>query len=91
MRTRPRSRSYLSAFALKPFIPKLTMMGFTIGSSGSENVVSENYKGYFASLGLGYLVQKCHSFNAIAFMMDNNTHLDSPDERLILSYTYQLN
>ncbi|USE82123.1 hypothetical protein [Acinetobacter tibetensis] len=67
------------------------MMGFAMGSSGSENVADENYKGYFASLGLGYLVQKCHSFNAIAFMMDNNTHLDSPDKRLILSYTYQFN
>jgi hypothetical protein len=75
-----KNRGYLGAFALKPFIPKLTMMGFAMGSYSS-----------FASLSLGYLVQKCHSFNAIAFMMDNNTHLDSPDERLILSYTYQFN
>lgn len=85
------SSGYLGAFALKPFTPELTMMGFAVGSYGSENDAGENYKGYFAGLGLGYLVQKRHSFNAMAFMMDNNTYLNNPDERLILSYTYQFN
>lgn len=52
---------YLGAFALKPPTPKLTMMGFAVGSYGSENGAGENDKGYFAGLCLGYLVQKRHS------------------------------
>ncbi|EIO4563413.1 hypothetical protein LQM11_004039 [Vibrio parahaemolyticus] len=85
------SSAYLGAFALKPLSSKLTLMGVTVGTYGSENDEGDNYKGYFAALGLGYLVNKQHSFNVMTGIMDNNTYLDDPDERLILSYTYQFN
>ncbi len=85
------SSGYLGAFALKPFSPELTLMGFAVGTYGSKNDEGDNYKGYFTGLGLGYLVNKRHSFNVMTFIMDNNTYLDSPDERLIFSYTYQFN
>ena len=64
-------------------------MGFAGGSYGSENSDGDNYKGAFGGLGLGYLVQKRHSFNLMTFMMDNNTYLDDPDKRVIVSYQYQ--
>ncbi|HHB1579627.1 TPA: hypothetical protein ACN983_004750 [Vibrio parahaemolyticus] len=85
------SSAYLGAFALKPLSPELTLMGVTVGTYGSENDEGKNYKGYFAALGLGYLVEKRHSFNVMTGIMENNTYLDDPDQRLILSYTYQFN
>ncbi|WP_372379624.1 hypothetical protein ACBZ91_18515 [Vibrio natriegens] len=85
------SSAYLGAFALKPLSSELTLMGVTVGTYGSENDEGKNYKGYFAALGLGYLVDNRHSFNIISGIMDNNTYLNSPDQRLILSYTYQFN
>lgn len=85
------STAYLGAFALKPLFPKLTLMGVTVGTCGSENDEGKNYKGYFAALGVGYLVEKRHSFNVMTGIMDNNTYLDDPDQRLIFSYTYQFN
>ncbi|MFV0487878.1 MAG: hypothetical protein ACK5NL_11910 [Vibrio fluvialis] len=83
------SSGYVGAFALRPLSSEMTLMGFGVGTYGSKNDEGENYKGYFAGLGLGYLLNKRHSFNVMTFMMDNNTYLDDPDKRLILSYTYQ--
>ncbi|WP_182039430.1 hypothetical protein [Vibrio alginolyticus] len=83
------SSGYLGAFTLKPLSESLTLMGFAAGSYGSKNDEDENYKGFFGGIGLGYLYQKRHSFNLMTFMMDNNTYLDEPDERILLSYTYQ--
>ncbi|MCH1930542.1 hypothetical protein L9G16_10140 [Shewanella sp. A25] len=83
------SSGYLGAFALKPLSAEMTLLGFMVGTYGSKNDEGDHYKGYFMGLGLGYLVNKRHSFNIMTFMMDNNTYLDSADERLILSYTYQ--
>ncbi|MEF1304098.1 hypothetical protein QTO17_19600, partial [Vibrio owensii] len=83
------SSGYLGAFTLKPLTEQLTLMGFAGGSYGSENSEGDNYKGAFGGLGLGYLVQKRHSFNLMTFMMDNNTYLDDPDKRVIVSYQYQ--
>ena len=50
-----------------------------------------NYQGVFGGVGMGYLVDKRHSFNLMTFMMDNNTYLDDPDKRVIFSYQYQFN
>ena len=83
------SSGYLGTFGLKSLTPELTMMGFAAATYGSENDEGENYKGFFAGLGAGYLVNKNHSFNLMTFMMDNNTYLDDPDKRVIASYTYQ--
>jgi len=83
------SSGYLGTFGLKSLTPELTMMGFAAATYGSENDEGENYKGFFAGLGAGYLVNKSHSFNLMTFMMDNNTYLDDPDKRVIASYTYQ--
>lgn len=85
------SSGYLGFFALKPFTDEWSIMGFGVGSYGSENDDGENYKGYFTGIGTSYLLHKTHSFNIMTFMMDNNAYLDDPDKRIILSYTYQFN
>jgi len=83
------SSGYLGAFALKPLTPKLTLIGVFAGSYGSKNSEGENYKGIMGGLGMGYSMTQHHSFNFVAFMQNNNTYLDDPFRRVMLSYTYQ--
>ena len=83
------SSGYVGMFSLKPLTKQITLMGFAAGSYGSENEDGENYKGFFAGIGVGYLISKRHSFSLMTFVMDNNTYLDEPDNRLIASYQYQ--
>ena len=85
------SSGYLGAFTLKPLTPDLTMIAFAAGSYGSKNDEGENYHGYFGGVGLGYSIDKHNSINIMTFIMDNNTYLDSPDNRFVLSYKYQFN
>ncbi len=85
------SSGYVGAFGLKPMTQEWTILGFAAGTYGSENDEGENYKGFFAGIGTSYLVNKNHSFSLMTFMMDNNTYLDEPDERVLASYTYQFN
>ncbi|MDI9221538.1 hypothetical protein QMZ30_11575 [Pantoea sp. EA-12] len=85
------SSGYLGAFTLKPLTPDLTMIAFAAGSYGSKNDEGENYHGYFGGIGLGYSIDKHNSINVMTFIMDNNTYLDSPDNRFVLSYKYQFN
>ncbi|EKN4602775.1 hypothetical protein ACS5FI_004724, partial [Vibrio parahaemolyticus] len=83
------SSGYVGAFALKSFTKELTLISFAAGTYGSENSEGENYKGFFGGIGLGYLVNKRHSFNVMTFVMDNNTYLDEADKRVAVSYQYQ--
>lgn len=89
MMTSSGSSGYVGAFALKSFTTELTLISFAAGSYGSKNSEGENYKGAFGGIGLGYLVNKRHSFNAMTFLMNNNTYLDEADKRVVLSYQYQ--
>ncbi len=83
------SSGYVGAFALKPLSQEWTVLGFAAGTYGSKNDAGENYKGFFAGIGTSYLLSKKHSFSVMTFMMDNNTYLDEPDQRVMASYTYQ--
>lgn len=83
------SSGYIGAFGLKPLSSDLTFMAFVSGSYGSENSEGENYKGVAGGLGLSYLLNKNHSFNAMTYAMDNNTYLDEADKRLVASYKYE--
>ncbi len=85
------SSGYVGAFGLKPITKTVTMMGFAAGTYGSANDEGENYKGFFMGAGISYLANKKNSFSLMTFLMDNNTYLDEPDERVIASYTYQFN
>lgn len=89
MMTSSGSSGYVGAFALKSFTPELTLMSFAAGTYGSKNSEGENYKGAFGGIGLGYLVNKRHSFNLMTFIMNNNTYLDEADKRVMASYQYQ--
>ena len=85
------SSGYLGAFSLKPLTSDLTLIGFAAGSYGSKNEAGDNYKGYFGGLGVGYSVTRHLSVNVMTFIMDNNTYLDDPDKRFLLSVSWQLN
>lgn len=85
------SSGYLGVFTLKPLSPSLTLIAFAAGSYGSKNDDGDNYKGYFGGAGLGIKLTEHQSFNLLTFVMDNNTYLDSPDSRFVLSYSYQFN
>ncbi|MGB9096660.1 hypothetical protein [Erwinia sp.] len=85
------SSGYLGLFTLKPLTPDLRVVAFAAGSYGSKNDDGDHYKGYFGGLGLGYSLNKHNSFNLFTFLMDNNTYLDDPDKRFLISYTYQFN
>lgn len=85
------SSSYLGVFTLRPLSPSLTLIAFAAGSYGSKNDDGDNYKGYFGGAGLGIKLTEHQSFNLLTFVMDNNTYLDSPDSRFVLSYSYQFN
>ncbi len=89
MMTSSGSSGYVGAFALKSLTQELTLISFAAGSYGSENSEGENYKGVFGGAGLGYAVNKHHSFNIMTFLMDNNTYLDEADKRVVASYQYQ--
>ena len=82
------SSGYVGMFSLKPFTKQITLMGFAVGSYGSENESADYYKGLFDGIGVGYLMSKRHSFSLITFVMDNNAYLDEPDNRLITTYQY---
>ncbi|WP_350262386.1 hypothetical protein AAF463_20830 (plasmid) [Pantoea sp. BJ2] len=65
------------------------MIGFAAGSYGSKNEEDEHYRGYFGGIGAGYKFDKHSSVNLLIFIMDNNTYLDDPDKRFLISYTWQ--
>jgi len=83
------SSGYLGAFTLRPLTPDITILGFAAGSYGSKNDEGENYRGYFGGLGMGYRFDAHSSVNLLSFVMDNNTYLDDPDSRFLVSYTWQ--
>ena len=83
------SSGYLGAFTLRPLTPDITILGFAAGSYGSKNDEGENYRGYFGGLGIGYRFDAHSSVNLLTFVMDNNTYLDDPDSRFLVSYTWQ--
>ncbi|WGK56343.1 hypothetical protein [Pantoea sp. SS70] len=83
------SSGYLGAFTLRPLTSELTMIGFAAGSYGSKNEEGEHYRGYFGGIGAGYKFDKHSSVNLLTFIMDNNTYLDDPDKRFLISYTWQ--
>lgn len=89
MMTSSGSSGYVGAFALKSLNQELTLISFAAGSYGSKNSEGENYKGAFGGVGLGYAVNKNHSFNVMTFLMNNNTYLDEADKRVVASYQYQ--
>lgn len=89
MMTSSGSSGYVGAFALKSLNQELTLISFAAGSYGSKNSEGENYKGAFGGVGLGYAVNKNHSFNVMTFLMNNNTYLDEADKRVMASYQYQ--
>ncbi|CAE6943822.1 hypothetical protein AB3Y13_05045 [Vibrio alginolyticus] len=89
MMTSSGSSGYVGAFALKSLNQELTLISFAAGSYGSKNSDGENYKGAFGGVGLGYAVNKNHSFNVMTFLMNNNTYLDEADKRVVASYQYQ--
>ncbi len=91
MMTSSGSSGYVGAFALKSLTTELTLMSFLAGTYGSENSEGDNFKGGMGGVGLGYAVNKNHSFNVMTFMMNNNTYLDEADKRVIASYQYQFN
>lgn len=83
------SSGYLGAFTLRPVSEAITLLGFAAGSYGSRNEEGEHYHGYFGGLGMGYHIDKHSSVNLLTFIMDNNTYLDDPDKRFLVSYTWQ--
>lgn len=85
------SSGYLGVFTLRPLSPALTFLAFAAGSYGSKNDAGENYYGYFGGAGVGYKLSSHQSLNLLTFIMDNNTYLDSPDNRFVFSYSYQFN
>jgi len=38
---------------------------------------------------MGYRFDAHSSVNLLSFVMDNNTYLDDPDSRFLVSYTWQ--
>lgn len=85
------SSGYLGVFTLKPLTSELTMIAFAAGSYGSKNEKGDNYQGYFGGLGMGYAITPNLSVNVMSFVMDNNTYLDDPDTRFLLSISWQMN
>ena len=84
------SSGYIGAFSLKPLTKDLRFLNFVGVSYGSKNDDGENYKGYFAGIGLGYSFDKHHSVSAFTYIQDNNTYLDEAETRFQLAYKYQI-
>lgn len=84
------SSGYLGVFALKPLSENLRLLGFVAGSYGSKNDAGDNYKGYFAGIGLGYNLTEHNSVKVMTYVQDNNTYLDEADKRILLGWQYQL-
>lgn len=84
------SSGYIGAFSLKPLTKDLRFLNFVGVSYGSKNDDGENYKGYFAGIGLGYSFDKHHSVSAFTYIQDNNTYLNEAETRFQLAYKYQI-
>ncbi|WP_434638703.1 hypothetical protein ACMYSK_22980 [Klebsiella sp. I138] len=84
------SSGYLGVFTLKPLTDDLRLLSFLGGTYGSKNDAGDNYKGYFAGVGLGYSLTQHNSVKVMTYIQDNNTYLDNAEKRFLLSWQYQL-
>ncbi|SAI95313.1 Uncharacterised protein [Klebsiella aerogenes] len=84
------SSGYLGAFVLKPLSADLRLLGFAGGAYGSKNDDGDNYKGYFAGVGVGYNLTAHNSVKFMTYVQDNNTYLDEAEKRFLFSWQYQL-
>ncbi|MDX6041181.1 hypothetical protein [Scandinavium lactucae] len=83
------SSGYIGLFMLKPLTSNLRLLSVAAGSYGSKNDDGDNYKGYFAGVGLGYSFDKHNSVSAFTYIQDNNTYIADADKRFKIAYKYQ--